>query len=166
MWKLLESSWMKFGPAGRGAYDWVTGAPPPLMEKQLQDEQWNEFPVHGDSEVEIIFYFVLPTASLLLIGILAFLLYQRCGHRKTCPSNIVTVDLQEDGTSAADPLAVLTAESEQCPFDGSHTEGVFLMVYLPPPYEKTVTKISKVGSDEPTSPEVLLPFQLDVETKS
>lgn len=34
---LKESSWMKFGPAGRGTYDWVTGAPsPPPLEKQLQ----------------------------------------------------------------------------------------------------------------------------------
>lgn len=30
---LLESSWMRFGPAGRGSYDWVTGAPP------TQDQQ-------------------------------------------------------------------------------------------------------------------------------
>lgn len=39
---LLESSWMRFGPAGRGSYDWVTGSPSP-QEKQVCGELGNHW---------------------------------------------------------------------------------------------------------------------------
>ncbi|KAK1171342.1 small integral membrane protein 28-like, partial [Acipenser oxyrinchus oxyrinchus] len=139
MW-LLESSWMKFGHAGRGTYDWVTGVPPPLVRKQLQSRHWNEYTSSNHSDTEVIFYIVLPTATLLLIGIIVFLIYQRCTRKKASPQNIVTVDFQ-GSDQQAEFLSSLNGDNK--PFLSTSedlSEGVFLMVCLPPLYEETIIK--------------------------
>ncbi|XP_036409957.1 small integral membrane protein 28-like [Megalops cyprinoides] len=143
---LLESSWMKFGPAGRGTYDWVTGMPPPPVEKQLQGYHWNELTPGEETKSGVIFYVVLPTASLLFIGLLAFLVYKKCSRNKLGPANIIALDLQ-DTEGNAEFLSSLTWDAEQFPSLSSDTsDGVFLMVYLPPPYEETLTKITRAAS--------------------
>ncbi|XP_066553440.1 uncharacterized protein smim28 [Amia ocellicauda] len=146
MRRLLESSWMKFGPAGRGTLDWVTGAPPSTVEKQLQGYHRNELNSGSDSESEVIFYIVLPAASLLLVGIMALLFYKRCPRNKLGLANIVTLDFQNQENNA-EFLSSLTWDAEQFPAPSSDlSEGVFLMVYLPPPYEETLTKITRAAS--------------------
>uniref|UniRef100_W5N318 Small integral membrane protein 28 n=2 Tax=Lepisosteus oculatus TaxID=7918 RepID=W5N318_LEPOC len=118
MRRLLESSWMKFGPAGRGTYDWVTGAPPTSIEKQLQSYHWNELNSVNDPEPEAVFYIILPTASLLCIGILAFLVYKRYSRGKLSSANVITLDFQ-DAESNAEILSSLTWDAEQFPTPSS-----------------------------------------------
>ncbi|XP_029905489.1 small integral membrane protein 28 [Myripristis murdjan] len=144
---LLESSWMKFGPAGRGTYDWVTGSPsPPTLEKQLQGYNWNQLDPSEDRKSELLIYVVLPTVSVLLLALLVILVYRRCSRSKLTLANIIALDLQ-DAESSAEFLSSLTYNAERhtsTSSDGS--DGVFLMVYLPPPYEETLTKITRAAS--------------------
>ncbi|XP_035262759.1 small integral membrane protein 28-like [Anguilla anguilla] len=143
---LLESSWMKFGPAGRGTYDWVTGAPPPSVEKQLQGYHWNELSPDEGTKSEIIAYIILPTASLLFIGFLAFLAYRKFSHSKLALANVIALDMN-DAEGNAEFLSSLNCDVEQFSRSSSDTsDGVFLMVYLPPPYEETLTKITRATS--------------------
>ncbi|KAM4611290.1 uncharacterized protein smim28 [Polymixia lowei] len=144
---LLESSWMKFGPAGRGTYDWVTGSPsPPTVEKQLQSYNWNELDPGEERTSELVIYMVLPVLSVLVLGLLMVLVYRRCSYSKLSLANIIALDLQ-DTESSAEFLSSLTCNAERhtsTSSDGS--DGVFLMVYLPPPYEETLTKITRAAS--------------------
>ncbi|XP_059186725.1 small integral membrane protein 28-like [Centropristis striata] len=138
---LLESSWMRFGPAGRGSYDWVTG-PPPTQEKQ--GHNWNE--LVEDGKMELVLYVVVPVASVLLLALLAGLVYRRCSRSKLSLANIIALDL-EDAEGSAEFLSSLTRNAERhtsTSSDGS--DGVFVMVYLPPPYEETLTKITRAAS--------------------
>ncbi|XP_058236424.1 small integral membrane protein 28-like [Hemibagrus wyckioides] len=147
MRKLPESSWMKFGPAGRGSYDWMAGASsPPPEEKQLQGYHWNELLTEQDAKTEIILYIILPLVLLFIFCLTAFLIYQRCSRGKLSLANIIALDLQ-DTDSSAEILASLTANAERLNSTSSDTsDGVFLMVYLPPPYEETLTKITRAAS--------------------
>ncbi|XP_037399742.1 small integral membrane protein 28-like [Pygocentrus nattereri] len=147
MRKVLESSWMKFGPAGRGSYDWMTGSPsPPPTEKQPQGYHWNELSTEEDVKSEVILYVVLPLASLLIFGLVGFLVYRKCSRSKLTLANIIALDLQ-DAESSAEFLSSLTANGERLNSTSSDvSDGVFLMVYLPPPYEETLTKITRAAS--------------------
>ncbi|KAG5278432.1 hypothetical protein AALO_G00098930 [Alosa alosa] len=144
---LKESSWMKFGPAGRGTYDWVTGAPsPPPLEKQLQGYHWNELSNNEDTSSEIILYIVLSATTLLALCILVLLLYRGCSRSKLSLANVIALDFQ-DAESGVEILSSLTGKSERLPSTSSDvSDGVFLMVYLPPPYEETLTKITRAAS--------------------
>ncbi|CAJ1052837.1 small integral membrane protein 28-like [Xyrichtys novacula] len=143
MRSLLESSWMKFGPAGRGSYDWVTGAP---STQDKQGRNWNELDLADDRKTELVIYVVLPVVSVLLLALLVGLIYRRCSHSKLSLADIIALDLQ-DAESSAEFLASLTRNAERhtsTSSDGS--DGVFVMVYLPPPYEETLTKITRAAS--------------------
>ncbi|XP_028253799.1 small integral membrane protein 28 [Parambassis ranga] len=136
---LLESSWMRFGPAGRGSYDWVTGSPSP-------QEQQSELEFGEDRKSELMVYIVLPVTSVLLLAVLVGLIYRRCSRSKLTLANIISLDLQ-DAESSAEFLSSLTRNAERhtsTSSDGS--DGVFVMVYLPPPYEETLTKITRAAS--------------------
>ncbi|KAM8771876.1 small integral membrane protein 28 isoform 2-T5 [Acanthopagrus schlegelii] len=140
---LLESSWMRFGPAGRGSYDWVTGSPPTL---QKQGQNPNELDLGEDRKSELVVYVVLPVVSVLLLALLAGFIYLRCSRSKLSLADIIALDLQ-DAESSAEFLCSLTRNAERhtsTSSDGS--DGVFVMVYLPPPYEETLTKITRAAS--------------------
>ncbi|XP_029949369.1 small integral membrane protein 28 [Salarias fasciatus] len=140
---LLESSWMKFGPAGRGSYDWVTG-PPSTQEKP--GFKWNELQAGDDRKSELAVYIVLPVVSVLLLALLLGLVYRRCSRSKLSLAGVIALDLQ-DAESSAEFLSSLTRNAERhtsTSSDGS--DGVFVMVYLPPPYEETLTKITRAAS--------------------
>ncbi|KAF7643533.1 hypothetical protein LDENG_00237670 [Lucifuga dentata] len=144
---LLESSWMKFGPAGRGTYDWVMGSPsPPTQEKQLQGYNWNELDPEQDRKSELVVYVVLPVLSVLLLALLVGLVYRRYSRSKLSLANIVTLGL-EDTESSTEFLSSLTRNVECHTSTSSEgSDGVFVMVYLPPPYEETFTKITRAAS--------------------
>ncbi|XP_066506136.1 small integral membrane protein 28-like [Hoplias malabaricus] len=147
MRKVLESSWTKFGPAGRGSYDWMTGSPPlPPTEKQPQGYHWNELSPEEDMKSEVILYVVLSLATFLVFGLVGFLVYRKCSGSKLGLANIIALDLQ-DPESSAEFLSSLTANGERLNSTSSDiSDGVFLMVYLPPPYEETLTKITRAAS--------------------
>ncbi|XP_071765091.2 uncharacterized protein smim28 [Centroberyx gerrardi] len=144
---LLESSWMKFGPAGRGTYDWVTGSPsPPTLEKQLQGYNWNELDPGEERKTELVIYVVLSALSVLLLALLVGLLYRRCSRGKLSLAGIIALDLQ-DAEGNAEFLSSLTCNAERHTSTSSDaSDGVFLMVYLPPPYEETLTRITRAAS--------------------
>ncbi|XP_028830299.1 small integral membrane protein 28 isoform X2 [Denticeps clupeoides] len=140
MRSLLESSWMRFGPAGRGTYDWVTRSPtPPSMEKKLQDQQWNQLSTGEELKPEAVLHIALPAATVFVLCLLTVLLYRRCFRTKLEISSIA-LDLQ-DAESSAEILSSRLASTSSDPSDG-----VFLMVYLPPPYQETLTKITRAAS--------------------
>lgn len=103
---------------------------------------------------ELLVYVVLPVACVLLVVLLAAVAC-RCGGRSCwycCARNklrladIIALDLQ-DGEGSAEFLSSLTRNAERhtsTSSDGS--DGVFVMVYLPPPYEETLTKITRAAS--------------------
>ncbi|XP_029355550.1 small integral membrane protein 28 [Echeneis naucrates] len=141
---LLESSWMRFGPAGRGSYDWVTGSP--STQDQQQGQHWDELDRGEDRKSELVVSVVLPVVSVLLLGLLVALLYRRWSGSKLSLADIIALDLQ-DTESSAEFLSSLTRNAERhtsTSSDGS--DGVFVMVYLPPPYEDTLTKITRAAS--------------------
>ncbi|XP_051983489.1 small integral membrane protein 28-like [Xyrauchen texanus] len=144
MRRLLDSSWIKFGPAGRD--DWVSGSPsPPTMEKQLQGYHWNELSAENEAKSEIILYIALPLTTLLVFSVVFVVLYRRFRQNKLGLSSI-TLDLQ-DPERNAEILSSLTRNAERLNSTSSDmSDGVFLMVYLPPPYEETLTKITRAAS--------------------
>ncbi|CAK6978630.1 small integral membrane protein 28-like [Scomber scombrus] len=136
---LLDSSWMRFGPAG--SYDWVTGSP---STQEKQGYNWND--LGEDRKPELVIYVVLPIVSVLLLALMVGLVYRRCSRSKLSLANIIALDL-EDAESSAEFLSSLTRNAERhtsTSSDGS--DGVFVMVYLPPPYEHTLTKITRAAS--------------------
>ncbi|KAK2909318.1 hypothetical protein Q8A67_005155 [Cirrhinus molitorella] len=145
MRRLLDSSWIKFGPAGRD--DWVSGSPsPPPAEQRLQGYHWNELSTENDGKSELILYVVLPLVTLLVFGVAFVLLYRRFRQNKLGLANIIALDLQ-DPERNAEILSSLTGNAERLNSTSSDmSDGVFLMVYLPPPYEDTLTKITRAAS--------------------
>ncbi|TKS68702.1 hypothetical protein D9C73_002791 [Collichthys lucidus] len=140
---LLESSWMRFGPAGRGSYDWVTGSP---STQEKQGYNLNELDLGEDRNLELVVYLVLPVLFVLVLAVLVGLIYRRCSRSKLSLADIIALDLQ-DAEGSAEFLSSLTRNAERhasTSSDGS--DGVFVMVYLPPPYEETLTKITRAAS--------------------
>ncbi|XP_077427404.1 small integral membrane protein 28 [Vanacampus margaritifer] len=138
---LLESSWRRFGPAGRGSYDWVTPAP---SAREQQGFNWND-----DRKYELWLYVVLPAAAVLLLVLLAAAaVWWRCRSSvsKLGLANVMALDLQ-DAESAADLLSSLSRGAERhASTSSAGSDGVFVMVYLPPPYEETLSKITRAAS--------------------
>lgn len=104
--------------------------------------------------VELLVYVVLPVACFLLLALLAAVAcrtggrscWHCCTRNKLRLADIIALDLQ-DGESGAEFLSSLTRNAERhtsTSSDGS--DGVFVMVYLPPPYEETLTKITRAAS--------------------
>ncbi|XP_055745474.1 uncharacterized protein LOC129828465 [Salvelinus fontinalis] len=158
---LLDSGWMKFGPAGRDSLDWVPGSGPsplPSLDKHAQGDHWNELtPSEDIMSKEFILYVVVATTSLLFISLVGFLVYRRCSTSKLALTNVITLDLEElqdlqdlqDPESSTDFLSSLALYRDQIPSCSSETDmtdGVFLMVYLPTPYEETLTKLARAAS--------------------
>ncbi|XP_057699852.1 small integral membrane protein 28-like [Corythoichthys intestinalis] len=143
MRRLLESSWRRFGPAGRGSYDWVTPAP---SAREQQGFNWND--LGDDRKYELLVYVVLPAVSVLLLVLVAVVVFRRCSAStpKLSLANVITLDLQ-DGESGAEILSSLTRNAERhASTSSTGSDGVFVMVYLPPPYEETLTKITRAAS--------------------
>lgn len=95
---------------------------------------------------ELVVYVVLPVSSVLVLALVAGLVYRRCSRTKLSLANIIALDL-EDAESSAEILSSLTRNVERhtsTSSDGS--DGVFVMVYLPPPYEETLTKFTRAAS--------------------
>ncbi|XP_029987460.1 uncharacterized protein smim28 [Sphaeramia orbicularis] len=162
---LLDSSWMRFGPAGRESYDWVTGSPS-TQETQvgptemrdlfnkgdlvktaaIKDKKWNELDLDDDRKSELVVYMVFIILSILILALLVGLAVRRWSRTKLSLANIIALDFQ-DAESSAEILSSLTRNVERhtsTSSDGS--DGVFVMVYLPPPYEETLTKITRAAS--------------------
>ncbi|XP_061581371.1 small integral membrane protein 28-like [Cololabis saira] len=140
---ILDSSWMRFGPAGKGSDDWVTKSP---STQEQQSFNWNERELGEDRRSELALYTALPVGSILLLALLVVLIYRCCSRSKLSLANIIALDLQ-DKDSSAEFLASLTRNAERhtsTSSDGS--DGVFVMVYLAPPYEETLTKITRAAS--------------------
>lgn len=106
---------------------------------------------------EFILYVVVATTSLLFISLVGFLVYRRCSTSKLALTNVITLDLEElqdlqdlqDPESSTDFLSSLALHRDQIPSCSSETDmsdGVFLMVYLPTPYEETLTKLARAAS--------------------
>ena len=107
---------------------------------------WNELSNNEDTKSELILYLALSATTLLAFCFLCFLLFRRCSQRKLSLSNIIALDFQ-DAESGVEILSSLTSRCERLPSTSSDvSEGVFLMVYLPPPYEDTLTKITRAAS--------------------
>ncbi|GAA6075311.1 small integral membrane protein 28 [Tachysurus ichikawai] len=107
---------------------------------------WNELLTNQDAKTEIVLYVILPMVLLFIFCLTAFLIYQRCSRSKLSLANIIALDLQ-DTDSSVEILASLTANAERLNSTSSDTsDGVFLMVYLPPPYEEMLTKITSAAS--------------------
>ncbi|XP_068077930.1 small integral membrane protein 28 [Danio rerio] len=145
MRRLLDSSWIKFGPAGRD--DWVSGSPPaPTTEQRLQNYHWNEISTESSGKAELVLYVVLPLVTLIVFGVVFVFLYRRFRENKLGLANIIALDLQ-DPERNAEILSSLTGNAERLNSTSSDvSDGVFLMVYLPPPYEDTLTKITRAAS--------------------
>lgn len=112
----------------------------------LQGYYWDELSTDQDANTEIVLYVILPFVLLFIFCLTAFLIFRRCSRRKLSLSNIIALGLH-DVDSSAEVLASLTANAERLNSTSSDTsEGVFLMVYLPPPYEETLTKITRAAS--------------------
>lgn len=110
----------------------------------VQGYNWND--LGEDRKSELVMYVLLPVVSVLLLALLLGLVYRRCSRSKLSLANIIALDL-EDAESSAEFLSSLTRNAERhtsTSSDGS--DGVFVMVYLPPPYEDTLTKITRAAS--------------------
>ncbi|XP_034148165.1 uncharacterized protein LOC117594510 isoform X2 [Esox lucius] len=92
-----------------------------------------------------------------MLSLVGFLLYRRCSTSKMALTNVITLDLEElqdlqdlqDPESSTDFLSSLAFHREKIPSSSSETDmsdGVFLMVYLPTPYEETLTTLARAAS--------------------
>ncbi|XP_058496104.1 small integral membrane protein 28-like [Solea solea] len=139
---LLESSWMQFGPAGRGSYDWVTGSP---FTQDKQSLSRNKPDIGEDRRLLLTVYVVLPLVFILLLALLVVVAYRRWSHSKLSLASIIALDLHTE--SSTEFLSSLTRNTERHASTSSEvSNGVFVMVYLPPPYEETLTKITRTAS--------------------
>lgn len=103
---------------------------------------WNELTSNKvEDRPEVTLYVVIVTGSLLFLGGIAIFIYKRCFRVKENTSKVITLDF-DDANGTAEFLSTL--EEGDGAEDGN--DGVFLMVYLPAPYEKTLTKIARVAS--------------------
>ncbi|KAK2896368.1 hypothetical protein Q8A67_010856 [Cirrhinus molitorella] len=139
---LMNSSWIQFGPAGRGSYDWGTGASTPSSTENRLKGYWNELTSSKvEDRPEVTLDVVIVTASLLFLGGIAIFIYKRCFRVRQNTTEVITLDFDDtDGTAEF----LSTLEERDGAEEGN--DGVFLMVYLPAPYEKTLTKIARAAS--------------------
>lgn len=107
-----------------------------------QGLSWTGSDLGADRKTELVVYVVLPALSVLLLALAVGVIYRRCSHSKLTLANVIALDLQDP-----EFLSSLTRNAERhtsTSSDGS--DGVFVMVYLPPPYEETLTKITRAAS--------------------
>lgn len=168
---LLDSSWMKFGPAMRDSLDWPEPSALPSTDKQLAGQQSSGDAVSSRSASSI----AVGCLSLLgLLGLLLFMLWRRrrsLEEGKLGLAGVIALEDLQDPERNCELLSSLRRNASQrrsqrrggSPLPSSSSEqdvndGVFLMVYLPPPYEHTLTRIARAASmssrdgDGPLSP--------------
>ncbi|XP_070398133.1 uncharacterized protein [Nothobranchius furzeri] len=147
MRSLLESSWMRFGPAGRDSLDWsIVPSALPSTDKQETGQ--------GSGEVIFSTYIAIAAVSflLLLLSILCFVIFRpRRGFSldKLDLANVIPLEDLQDPEKNCELLSSLRRGRGQLPSSSSKqdvTDGVFLMVYLPSPYEQTLTRIARAAS--------------------
>ncbi|KAK2824664.1 hypothetical protein Q5P01_021839 [Channa striata] len=169
---LLESSWMKFGPAGRDSLDWSPG-PSALPSTDRQGQSSGEAIINAGS----ITYIVIATVSflLLLLSVLSFLIWRRRGgfsiNSKLGLANVIALEDLQDPERNCELLSSLRRSrgQHQLPSSSSEqdvTDGVFLMVYLPSPYEQTLTRIARAASTSSSKDIELLHSSPGLETES
>ncbi|XP_027862884.1 uncharacterized protein smim28 [Xiphophorus couchianus] len=170
MRSLLESSWMRFGPAGRDSLDWSTvPSPLPSTDRQATGQGSGEAII----STRFITYIVIGTASflVLLVSILGFLICRRRrGFRldgKLDLANVIALEDLQDPERNCELLSSLRRSRGQFPSSSSEqdvSDGVFLMVYLPSPYEQTLTRIARAASTSSSKDVELLPSSPGPET--
>uniref|UniRef100_A0A096MBW1 Uncharacterized protein n=1 Tax=Poecilia formosa TaxID=48698 RepID=A0A096MBW1_POEFO len=106
---LLDSSWMRFGPAGDGLDGWKTGR---LPTQEQQINTWPDVGLEEDRGSELALYICLPIVSVFLLALLAGLAYQRWFCHKLSLANIIALDVQ-DADANAEFLASLTRNAER-----------------------------------------------------
>ncbi|MEQ2310596.1 hypothetical protein AMECASPLE_010659 [Ameca splendens] len=163
MRSLLESSWMRFGPAGRDALDWSTvPSPLPSTDRQATRQGSGEAIISAGS----ITYIAIATVSFLLlfVSILGFLICRRRRgfhlDGKLDLANVIALEDLQDPERNCELLSSLRRNRGQLPSSSSEqdvSDGVFLMVYLPSPYEQTLTRIARAASTSSSKDVELLP---------
>ncbi|KAM6915907.1 uncharacterized protein FYW49_009010 [Xenentodon cancila] len=164
MRSLLESSWMRFGPAGRDSLDWSTvPSALPSTDRQATGQSSGEAILSFGS----ITYIAIATSSFLLLffSILSFVICRRRRgislDGKLDLTNVIALEDLQDPERNCELLSSLRRNRGQHPLSSSSseqdvTDGVFLMVYLPSPYEQTLTRIARAASTS-SSKDVELP---------
>ncbi|KAL3050725.1 hypothetical protein OYC64_012700 [Pagothenia borchgrevinki] len=164
MRSLLDSSWNKYGPAGRDSLDWSPGpSGQPSTDGQAPGQGSGEAMSAGS-----ITYIVIATVSFFLVffSVLGFL-FKRRRHvfglnSKLGLANVINLEDLEDPERNCELLSsIRRSRGQHLPSSSSEqdvTDGVFLMVYLPPPYEQTLTRIARAASTKrPKDPELMMP---------
>ncbi|KAL6102160.1 uncharacterized protein ACO6RY_17260 [Pungitius sinensis] len=162
MRSLLESSWMKFGPAGRDSLDWSPG-PSALPSGQAAGQSSGEAIISAGSITAI----AVATVSLLLLLLfsgLGLLMWRRrrgfSFNSKLGLANVIALeDLQDPERNCELLSSIRRSQRHRVPSSSSEqdpSDGVFLMVYLPSPYEHTLTRIARAASTS-SSHELLPP---------
>ncbi|KAM3606060.1 uncharacterized protein V6R79_009985 [Siganus canaliculatus] len=165
MRSLMESSWMKFGPAGRDSLDWSPGPSAlPSTDRQATGQGSGEALLNPSS----IAYITVATVSVLLLFLsaLAFLVWRRRRgfslNSKLGLANVIALEDLQDPERNCQLLSSIrrSRREHQLPSSSSEqdvTDGVFLMVYLPSPYEQTLTRIARAASTSSSKDLELLP---------
>ncbi|KAF0027817.1 hypothetical protein F2P81_020558 [Scophthalmus maximus] len=165
MRSLLDSSWRKFGPAGRDSLDWSPGPSAlPSTDRQTTGQRSGEALISAGS----ITYIVIATVSVLLLFLSAvgfLVLRRRRGFSldgKLGLANVIALEDLQDPERNCELLSSLRRSRgpHQLPSSSSEqdvTDGVFLMVYLPSPYEQTLTRIARAASTSSSKDLELLP---------
>ncbi|KAM9234709.1 LOW QUALITY PROTEIN: small integral membrane protein 28 [Dugong dugon] len=152
MRRLLDSSWRKFGPAGRGTYEWLASEPSlPLLETQLQDTQKIS---STKEDVEPFLCILLPATTLLFLAFLLLFLYHRCKSPQP-QGQVFSNDFPEHPPAGevTDFLPGLPWSSElNFPYSPLPPEAALLSVGLPPSYEEATRKAP--GEEAGHSPSV------------
>ncbi|XP_040035146.2 uncharacterized protein smim28 [Gasterosteus aculeatus] len=165
MRSLLESSWMKFGPAGRDSLDWSPGPSAlPFPSGQAAGQSSGEAIISAGSITAI----TVATVSLLLLLLfsgLGLLMWRRrrgfSFNSKLGLANVIALeDLQDPERNCELLSSIRRSQRHRAPSASSEqqdpSDGVFLMVYLPSPYEHTLTRIARAASTS-SSHELLPP---------
>ncbi|CAK6983912.1 hypothetical protein F2P81_020558 [Scomber scombrus] len=154
MRSLLDSSWMKFGPAGRDSLDWSPGPSAlPSTDRQATAHQSSGEAISTGS----VIYITIATVSFLLLFLsaLGFLMWRRRQgfslSGKLGLANVIALEDLQDPERNCELLSSIRRSREQHQMPNSNSEqdvndGVFLMVYLPSPYEHTLTRIARAAS--------------------
>ncbi|KAE8280954.1 hypothetical protein D5F01_LYC21535 [Larimichthys crocea] len=165
---LMDSSWMKFGPAGRDSLDWSPGPSAlPSTDRLTPDQSSGEAIISART----IIYIVIATVSFLLVffSALGFLVWRRRRaftlNGKLGLANVIALEDLQDPERNCELLSslqrTLSRRENKVPASSSEqdvTDGVFLMVYLPSPYEHTLTRIARAASTSSSCKDVeLLP---------
>ncbi|CAL1577225.1 unnamed protein product [Knipowitschia caucasica] len=158
MRSLLDSSW-QFGPAGRDSLEWTGPSPLPSTDQQLAGQSSGD--ALGPRSLSSIAAGCL--SLLLLLSLLLFLLWRRRRglhlDGKLGLAGVIALEDLQDPERNCELLSSLRREhsmrqsqrrrSQRLPSSSSEQEvgdGVFLMVYLPPPYEQTLTRLARAAS--------------------